>query len=45
MTLVDGAWELFGHAYQLLPTAPLSFAWDDGTVQTLLRCDTGLNLN
>ena len=45
MTLVDGAWELFGHAYQLLPTAPLSFAWDDGTVQTLLRCDAGLSLN
>ena len=30
-----GRFEVFGVSYTLLPTSPVTFAWADGTVQTV----------
>mmetsp|Transcript_12626 Transcript_12626/g.25414 ORF Transcript_12626/g.25414 Transcript_12626/m.25414 type:complete len:228 (-) Transcript_12626:237-920(-) len=37
--LSNGSWTLFGQQYQLTPTSPVSFTWDDGTVQSVESWD------
>ena len=39
MQLRDGEWSLFGHTYRLRDEVPISFAWSDGTVQTVQEWD------